>query len=177
MALAGTGAGSVMIPPMDFAKWVAEFKVLHQKAHKGELKPAELEKYLADRNELAAAVLANQRIAVRAGQQPRSVLKATRVLPIEIEVNCRMRPLMTLELSAEGFTALTGDAPAPDKPAAFVLKLPGSEPISGEALCVQATKQTGNFKCQFKYEASVGPNAREKIELFVFGDLLTHLKS
>jgi len=163
---------------MDFAKWVTEFKVQHEKARKGELTPDQRERYLADRNELARAVLANQKMPVRMGQQPRSLLKATRVLPVELEVGGRLRPLMTLDLSADGFTALTGDSPANDKPLAFVLKLPGAaEPISGDVMCLGAIKQTGNFKCTFKYEASVGPLAREKIEHFVFDDLLEHLKS
>jgi len=163
---------------MDFAKWVAEFRVAHQKNRKGELRPEERERYLADRNELARAVLANQRVSMRAGQQPRSLLKATRVIPVELEVAGRLRPLMTIDLSAEGFSALTGEAPTADRPLSFVLKVPGgSEPVTGEVTCVQALKQVGNYRSQFKFEASVGSGARERVEQFVFDDLLDHLKS
>ncbi|MGC4120096.1 MAG: hypothetical protein QM765_37050 [Myxococcales bacterium] len=163
---------------MDFAKWVAEFKVQHAKNKKGQLQGDELQKYLADRNELARAVLANQRASVRAGQQPRTLLKAARILPIEIEVSGRMRPLMTIDLGSDGFSALTGEAPAPERPLTIALKLPGGgEPITGDAVCTQAVKGTGNYKCQFRFEPSVGPNARERIESFVFDDLLDHLKT
>ena len=163
---------------MDFAKWVQEFKVAHQKIAKGELGPTERERHLADRNELARAVLANQKVQLRAGQQPRQLLRSTRVLPVEVEVGGRMRPLMTLELSVEGFSALTGDAPVPDKPLQFVLRLPNvREPVAGEVTCLQSVKQTGNFRSQFKFAPSVGEVAREQVEHFVFGDLLDHLKS
>jgi len=163
---------------MDFAKWVAEFKVQHEKNRKGLLSGAELEKHLADRNELARAVLANQRVSVRMGQQPRTLLKAARPLPVEIEISGRMRPLMTIDLGSDGFSALTGEAPAPDKPVSIVLKLPGGgEPITGDATCTQAVKGTGNYRCQFKFESAVGPKSRERIEQFVFDDLLAHLKT
>lgn len=163
---------------MDFAKWVAEFKVQHAKNKKGQLQGDDLQRYLADRNELARAVLANQRAPVRLGQQARSLLKAARILPVEIEVGGRLRPLMTTDVGPEGFTALTGEQPAPDKPLAIVLKLPGSsEPITGDATLVTAVKGTGNYKCTFKFEPSVGPVARERIESFVFDDLLEHLKT
>src|SRR5512141_1718714 len=99
---------------MDFAKWVAEFKVQHAKNKKGQLQGDELQKYLADRNELARAVPANQRVSVRLGQQARSLLKAARMLPIEIEIGGRLRPLMTIDIGPEGFSSLTGEAPAAD---------------------------------------------------------------
>ncbi|HEY3448726.1 MAG TPA: hypothetical protein VGK67_20375 [Myxococcales bacterium] len=163
---------------MDFAKWVAEFKVVHAKNKKGQLAGDELAKYLADRNELARAVLANQRVSVRMGQQPRSLLKAARILPIEIEIAGRLRPLMTIDVGPEGFSALTGEAPGSDRPVAIVLKLPGStEPVNGDAVCVGAVKGTGNYKCQFKFGEALGPKSRERIEQFVFDDLLDHLKT
>ena len=163
---------------MDFAKWIAEFKVQHAKNKKGQLQGDELQKYLADRNELARAVLANQRSSVRLGQQARSLLKAARILPIEIELGGRLRPLMTIDVGPEGFSALTGEPPNNDRALAIVLKLPGSpEPITGEATCTQAIKGTGNYKCVFRFEESVGAKMRERIESFVFDDLLDHLKT
>lgn len=162
---------------MDFAKWLSEFRVAHQKAKKDQLSPQERDRYLADRNELARAVLASQKIQIRAGQQPRTLLKASRVLPVEIEINGRMRALMTLEVSAEGFSALTGDTPANDRPVQFSLKVPTArEPVTGEAMLVQATKQMSSYRCQLRFEG-LGEIARESIEMLVFDDLLDHLKA
>ena len=160
---------------MDLSKWLAEFRVLHQKAHKGMLAGPELDEYLEGRNELARAILASQKMTLAAGQTPRQALRATRVLPIEIDVRGQMRGHLTMDVSAGGFSAILGDPPAGK--VHFSLKLPGGgEPIAGEAVCVQADKQPGRHRCSFRFE-NLGASDREKIEMFVFDVLLEHLKS
>ncbi len=47
---------------MSLADWLAAFRELHEKAHRGELAPRERAAYHAGRDELARALLAAQRL-------------------------------------------------------------------------------------------------------------------
>lgn len=160
---------------MDLAKWLADFRVLHQKARKNSLTAHELDQYMADRNELARAILSSQKMSLQAGQLPRQALRASRVLPIEIEVHGRMRPFLTMEISSGGFSAILPDVPPAERSVPFTLKLPGGEPVTGEATCVQATPQPGRCRCSFRFD-TVGASDRERIEMLVFDVLLEHIK-
>jgi len=160
---------------MDLSKWLAEFRVLHQKARKGTLTGPEADEYLEGRDELARAILASQKMTLAAGQVPRQALRATRVLPIELDVHGRMRGHLTMDVSAGGFSAILGEPP--EGKVHFSLKVPGeSEPITGDAVCVQSERQPGRTRCSFRFEG-VGNAQREKLEMFVFDVLLEHLKS
>lgn len=161
---------------MDLAKWLADFRVLHEKARKNALTRPEFDEYIAGRNELARAMLASQKMALQPGQQPRQALRASRVLPVEIDVHGRMRPFLTMDLASGGFSAILPDAPPAERPVAFSLKLPGGgEPVTGEAVCVQSVPQPGRCRCSFRFE-TVGAAERERIEMLVFDVLLEHIK-
>jgi hypothetical protein len=160
---------------MDLAKWIANFRVLHQKARTNSLTGPEQGEYLEGRNELARAVLASQKTTLAPGETPRQALRATRVLPVEIDVGGRPRPFLTLDVYSGGFSAIVGD-PVQGK-VRFSLKLPSeNERIEGEAVCVQSEKQPGRTRCSFRFE-NLGAVAREKVEMFVFDALLENLKS
>jgi len=161
---------------MDLAKWLQDFRALHQKARNNTLTAREHDAYLAGRNELARAILASQKMGLVPGQVPRQALRAARVLPIEIEVHGRMRPHLTMEISAGGFASILAEAPPNDRLVRFSLKLPNEqELISGEAACVQTTPQPGRCRCCFRFE-NLGSIDREKLELFVFDVLLENIK-
>jgi hypothetical protein len=160
---------------MDFSKWLSEFRVLHQKAHTNALKDSELQEYLDGRNELARAILASQKMSLAPGQAPRQALRATRVLPIELDLHGRMQAHLTMDISAGGFSAIVAEPP--EGKVHFSLKLPGNpEAITGDASCVQSQPQPGRARCSFKFE-TLGLRERERIELFVFDTLLDHLKT
>lgn len=162
---------------MELTNWLKNFRQLHEKARKNALSERERETYLAGRNELARAILASQKMTLLSGQTPRQALRAARVLPIELEIQGRPRPHLTMEVSTGGFSAILAEAPSADKRIPFSLKLPsGHEPITGEAVCVQTTLQPGRCRCCFRFEALSEAN-REQIELFVFDALLEHLKT
>jgi len=164
---------------MDFNKWLTDFKVAHRKAGRGELAAGLLEQHHKDRDELARAVFSNRGLPMAPSAQPRAALKTTRVLPIELELGGRLRPLMTLELSSGGFSVLAGESPgSPDKLLSFTLKLPGDGgPISGHARCLKVDKHGSSrtFRCELVFDDDVGTICRERIEHFVFDDLLANL--
>lgn len=161
---------------MDLAQWLTEFRALHQKARRNSLSAEEREVYYAGRNELARAILAAQRMSLQPGLTPRQALRASLALPIEMEIHGRMRPHLTMDISAGGFSAILAEAPAPDEAIRFSLRLPAeTEPINGDALCVQSVRQPGRSRCCFRFE-TVSRADRERVEMLVFDVLLDHLK-
>jgi hypothetical protein len=158
---------------MDLAKWLSDFRTLHQKARAKQLSKEEWEIYVGARTELARAMLSVQKTNLQSGQTPREALRATRAFPIELEIDGRMRPHMTMNISSGGFAAILAEAPK--GPINFSLKLPGeSEPIKGEASCVQANPHPGSCHCCFRYE-TIGRDDRERIEMLVFDLVLEHI--
>ncbi len=158
---------------MDLAKWLSDFRTLHQKARANQLSKGEWEVYLGARTELARAMLSVQKISLQSGQTPREVLRATRAFPIELEIDGRMRPHMTMSISSGGFAAIVAEPPK--DLINFSLKLPGeSEPIKGEASCVQTSPHPGRCHCCFRFE-TIGREDRERIEMLVFDLVLEHI--
>lgn len=161
---------------MDLAQWLNEFRQLHQKARRGPLTPEERDLYHSRRNEIARAILSSQRMALQPGLTPRQALRASLALPIDMEIHSRMRPHLTMDVSSGGFSTILAEAPPPDEAIKFSLRLPAeTEPVTGEALCVQAMRQPGRYRCSFRFE-SVSRSDRERVEMLVFDVLLDHLR-
>ncbi len=63
--------------------WLQAFRQLHEKARRGPLRDQDLEAYRAGRDELARALLAAQRLALRPGETPRRALRVARAARVE----------------------------------------------------------------------------------------------
>lgn len=159
---------------MDFPRWIAEFRALHDRARRGELSGADRTRYLADRNDFARALLASQRLTLAPGQRPREILRAKRALRVELVLTGRTETALTLDVSSGGFSAFLGEEPGPNALAVKLL-VPQGDPVAANASCVHSARFQGRVRCSFRFE-EIGEADRERLELLVFDALLEHLR-
>jgi hypothetical protein len=161
---------------MGLTEWLKGFRELHEQARRGGLSGRELTDYHAARDELARALLATQRIALKPGQRPRRVLRVARALQADLEFHDGSERAMTLDVSAGGFAVLLARPPGVGDEVRVSLRIPGDEPIRGSVRVVGVKRQVGNAYACFEF---VGLDAieAERLESFVFDAVLAQLKS
>lgn len=154
---------------MDPSEWLAGFRVTHQRAKAGQLKPEERARYLAMREELARSLVAAQGLSLPEGQNARKHFRVAQVFPLEV---ANLYQTVTKELSRAGFSALiTGTLKANDS-VDFQLTLGrGTEPVTGKARVVSVVRQAGNSRVSFAIEA-MGAEGEERLELALFDAVL-----
>lgn len=154
---------------MDPSEWLAGFRVTHQRAKAGQLKPEERAKYLAMREELARSLVAAQGLSLPEGQNARKHFRVAQVFALEV---ANLYQTVTKELSRAGFSALiTGTLKANDS-VDFQLTLGcGTEPVTGKARVVSVVRQAGNSRVSFAIEA-MGADGEERLELALFDAVL-----
>jgi c-di-GMP-binding flagellar brake protein YcgR len=153
---------------------MSTFRDLHERARAGKLNARDLATYRAGRDELARALLAAQRLTLRAGQTARQALRVTRALQVDLDlVTSRVRAV-TLDVSTGGFAALLEKAPPLGDEVGYHLRIPASEPVAGRARVADVKPQTGNVRVAFQL-VNVSPEDRERLEMFVFDTVLAAL--
>ncbi|HET9554163.1 MAG TPA: PilZ domain-containing protein [Anaeromyxobacteraceae bacterium] len=160
---------------MSFAAWLAEFRALHEKARRGQLSAAEGAAYRAGRDELARALLAAQRLTLKAGETPRQALRVARALQVDFDLLTSHQRAVTIDLSTGGFSALLTKAPPMGDDVGVSLRLPGAEPITCRARVADVKPLAGNVRVSFQL-AGLEPAARDRLELFVFDTVLSQLQ-
>lgn len=156
------------------AQWLLEFRGLHEKARQGRLRDAEAVRYVAARDELARALLAAQRLALKPGETPRRALRVARALQADLDLPTSRVRAPTLDLSTGGFSCLLARAPPLGDELGFTLRIPGAEPLSGRARVQDVRPREGNVRVSFMFTAL--PDAeRERMELLVFDTVLAQL--
>ena len=160
---------------MRLASWLASFKALHQKAKQEQLSDEERLSYQAARDELAAALLAAQRVQAKPGQSPRKALRAARALQVGIERDGESFRALTLDLSAGGFGALFARTPPIGEKLKATLKLPGGESVTSDARIVGVVPQGGSSRVACSFEG-ISAEDQEKLELLVFDTVLEQMK-
>ncbi|MEW6431498.1 MAG: PilZ domain-containing protein [Myxococcota bacterium] len=154
---------------MDPAEWLAGFRATHQRAKSGQLKPEEVRKYLAMREEFARSLVAAQGLAVPEGQQARRYFRVAQLYPLEV---ANLYQTVTRELSRSGFSALITGALQVGEVVEFKLSLGrGAEPVLGQARVVSSVRQTGNARVSFAIDSLSDADA-ERIELALFDAVL-----
>jgi hypothetical protein len=156
------------------AEWLSEFRRLHDKARLGRLAGAEIEIYRAGRDELARALLAAQRLHLKAGEVPRRALRVARALQVDVDFAVWQARAVTIDLSTGGFSCLLAKAGAVGEEARFSLRIPGSDPLAGRARVQDAKALQGNFRVAFEF-LGLPEQDKERIELFVFDTVLSQL--
>lgn len=161
---------------MGLAEWLNGFRELHEEAKKGGLSGRELTDYYAARDELARALLAAQRIALKPDQRPRRVLRVARALQADLEFHDGAARAMTLDVSAGGFGVLLAKPPRMGDEVKVSLRIPGGESIRGNAHVVEVRRQAGNAYACFEFVELDAAEA-ERLESFVFDAVLDRLRS
>lgn len=159
---------------MSLSEWLSTFRDMHEKARRGQLNPRELNVYRAGRDELARALLAAQRLTVKPGETPRSALRVSRALQLDLDLPTSHVKAVTIDVSTGGFSTLMSKAPPLGEEVRFSLRMPAAEAVSGRCRVTDVRAQTGNVRVSFQL-VGLPPEDRERIEVFVFDTVLAQL--
>jgi len=161
---------------MGLRDWVKEFGVLHAQARIGALTLPERQKYLAGREELAAALLAAQRLELKDGMMARQSVRVQRTLPADITVDGVHERGMTLDISVGGFAAMLGPNAKVGDHAQVAIKLPGGEGLlESGASVVNVRPHGGVFRVSFAF-VDMPAAARERLGFLIFDVVLETFK-
>lgn len=159
---------------MSLAEWLSTFRDMHERARRGQLNPRESAIYRAGRDELARALLAAQRLTVKPGETPRQALRVSRALQIDLDLPTSHLKAVSIDISTGGFSTLLSKAPALGEDVRFALRMPATEPLSGQCRVTDVKAQTGNVRVAAQF-VGLSPEARERLEIFVFDTVLAQL--
>lgn len=160
---------------MTMADFLAQFRVLHDKARRGDLDTSEQGDYDRSRDTLANALIEAQKQTLRPGERPREALRVAKAIQVELQMPAERIKSLTLDVSAQGFSVLLGnDIPGKDS-IRFHLKV-GGEALTGEARAVESIRQKSNVRVGFAIERMDGGD-REKLMRAVFDELLARFGS
>jgi len=138
---------------MSLTDWISGFRELHERAKKGELIEARLEEYQQAREELAAALVAAQRLTIPEGESARRVLRVARAVQVTLEMSSGPQKGMTVDLSQSGFGALLGKPPEPSENVGVQLRLPGdANLLVARARAQNSRRQGGTYRVSFVFE-------------------------
>ena len=156
-------------------EWLLGFRALHEKARRGRLLGPEAARYRAAREELARAFLAAQRLQLKPGETPRSSVRVSRALSVELGLAAKQR-VTTADLSTGGFSCVVPAkvAPALGAEIGFALKLPGGVALAGRARVKDVKPVPGNVRLSLMFSA-VSDSDRERMETLVVDTILAQL--
>src|SRR5262245_22682438 len=119
---------------MNLPGWFARFRELHKRAKAGNLSADEKRNYESALDEFARAMISAQRLNLKMGERPRTAMRVSRTLQVELQQRSGVERTMTLDISVGGFAALVGKAPVQGELVPFTLKLPGgNDSLVGKA--------------------------------------------
>jgi hypothetical protein len=126
---------------------------LHEKARRGPLQPEEVEAYREAREDLAAMLVAAQRLNLNPGQAAREAMRVARILPLELELESGPARGETLDISTGGFSSVLQRALQPDQTIGFTLQL-RSGPLQGRARVASISQQGASIRISFRLEGA-----------------------
>jgi hypothetical protein len=126
---------------------------VHEKARRGPLPPEEVEAYREAREDLAAMLVAGQRLTLNPNQAAREALRVVRILPLELELATGPARGETLDISTGGFSSVLKRALQPDETIGFTLQL-GSGPLRGRARVASVSQADASIRVSFRLEGA-----------------------
>lgn len=162
-------------PIVSLAVFLARFRELHQKDHAGALSGPEREEYRRGRDELARALLAAQRIALKPGEIARQSLRVARALQVDLEWPKGQIRAVTLDLSVGGFATLMAKAPSQKDVVKCTLRLPGGGEMEARARVAGMIVQPAAVRVSYTFDG-LSQEDRDRIERVVFDTVLDQLK-
>ena len=137
---------------MRLREWIAAFRFLHEKARRDSLTALEEGAYREARDDLAAMLLAAQRLSLNPNDTAREALRVVRALPLDLRLAAGPVRAQTLDISTGGFSSIIDRAPQQDEVVACSLRL-SSGPLLGSARVTSILDQGGTFRVSFRLEA------------------------
>jgi hypothetical protein len=156
--------------------WLEGFCKLHERAGRGQLTAEERIAYVEDRDELARALLASQRISLYRGQTPRHSLRAALAFPVVLQMKSGRVLSLTQDISAGGFSVILAVATGNEQAVPFTLRLGrDAPPIEGKAHMVGGPGMGGGTgRVGFAFD-EISPEGVERIEQAVFNSVVVQL--
>ncbi len=158
---------------MGLADWLRVFRMLHEKAKKGELTGSDAEDYRGGCDELARALIAAQRLTLKPNEVPRHALRVARALQVNLETKVSSIRATTIDVSVAGFSVLLGKVP-PNEEQTATIRIPGDEPIVVGVLPGEWKQQPGTVRVAFLFQKLPDP-ARQRLEMLVIDTALSQL--
>ncbi len=165
-----------MAPALSLAEWLKSFRSMHERARAGKLAKHEDDAYRAARDELARALLQAQRLTIKPGETPRQSLRVARALQVDLDFITSNARAITIDISTGGFACLLARAPGAGDEYSFSLRIPGADPLTGKVRVADVKPQQGNVRVSFCF-SGLGPEDRERVEMFVFDTVLSQMVS
>jgi hypothetical protein len=159
---------------MSVADWLRVFRTLHENAKKGGLSPEDAETYRGGCDELARALLAAQRIALKPGEAPRHALRVARALQVDLETATSQVRAMTVDLGVAGFSALLAKPPPAGEEVRCTMRIPGGAPLEVSVAVLEVKQQPGTARVSFGFR-ELSDGARERIERLVIDTALSNI--
>ena len=159
---------------MGLADWLAAFRDLHEQARADALSPRDWVTYREGREELARALLAAQRLALKPGETPRQALRVALALQVDLEWPKGQVRALTIDLSAGGFATLLAKAPATSDDVKYTLRLPGGSELSGVARVADVLAHPSNVRVALAFR-DLAESDRDRLELVIFDTVLQQL--
>jgi hypothetical protein len=156
-------------------EWLKKFSVLHERARTGKLSVLENRTYLGARNELARAVLSQQKQKLPAGAKARQHLRAAAAVSVAVHLPGGIVQAVTQELWTGGFTAIVPPLGTHLERLRFILTLGKDQaPIEGWARVVGDSAVGGSTRLAVEFEGMPAPDG-ERVEFAVFDAFLNRL--
>ena len=137
---------------MNLGEWVVALRDLHEQARRGSLPPDELKRYHEERETLAQAILAAQRLRAAPNAKGRRALRVARELPIELTVARVITRARTLDLGVGGFAVMMIKPPRAGQQATFSMEVEPGRAIAGQAQVVSVQRKGKPFRVAFRFE-------------------------
>ena len=160
---------------MSLAAFLSRFRELHQKDGAGSLSAEERDEYRRGRDELARALLAAQRLALKPGETARQSLRVGRALQVDLDWPTGQARAVTLDLSVGGFATLMAKAPSPADEVDCTFRLPGGGQLKAEARVVNVAVQAAAVRVAYAFQG-LPEEDRERLERVVFDTVLDQLR-
>ena len=157
------------------ADWVVAFRETHEKARSGKLTPQGVEKYEEEREALAQALIAAQRLSVKPGHTARQTLRVVLALPVELVRGAERDHLTTLDLTLGGFAVLLAKPPRVNDRVEFSLDLSRVEDsVKGRARVVNLQRKGRLYRVAFAFEG-LSPADTQRVSFEVFDVALANI--
>src|SRR3954469_6215508 len=152
---------------MSLGEWVVALRDLHQQARQGKLPADELKRYQEERETLAKAILAAQRLRASPGAKGRQSLRVARELPVDLTIEGATMQSKTLDIGVGGFAVLLGSPPRAGQLATYRLELEPGIVVEGKARGVSLQRKGKPYRVAFRFDELPSADA-ERVGLAVF---------
>jgi hypothetical protein len=160
---------------MRLGAWIAAFRSLHETARRGQLTPAQADAYRGSRDDLAAMLVAAQRLTLGPTETPRQAVRAVRRLAVTLQLGAARVEGTTLDISEGGFSMLLVDTPPTAALGTATLQL-GDGPLRTRIRAVSVVPQDGTARVSFRLEA-LAPHDVERVGSEVLDAALEQLQT